>query len=109
MLVFLLGGLAVALVLAAGVSRYASSQPDGLERVAEDRGLDTRERPHALADSPFADYSTTGVEDRGLSIGIAGALGVVVTFSLAAGAVGIVTIIRRRSTGTDAIAKPTAT
>lgn len=77
----------MALVLAFGVSRYASSQPDGLERVAADHTIDSDEEAHALADGPFADYTTRGIDDSGLSTGIAGILGVAVTFGVAGGLV----------------------
>jgi hypothetical protein len=86
-LVFVGAGLVVALLLAFGVSRYASSQPDGLEKVAADHALDEGEQTHALADGPLADYSTAGVDDEGLSTGVAGAVGVVLTFALAGGLV----------------------
>jgi PDGLE domain len=91
---FLLAGLAVALLLAFGVSRYASSQPDGLAKVAVDENLDTGEREHPLADGPLAGYATTGVDDDGLSTGLAGVVGVAVTFAIAGGAVWVA---RRRS------------
>ena len=84
---FVVAGLVVALVLAFGVSRYASSQPDGLEKVAADHALDTGEQAHAAADGPLADYSTRGIDDAGLSTGVAGVVGVVITFALAGGLV----------------------
>ena len=59
---FILGGLALALALAFGASRYASSQPDGLEKVAAENGLDSDEKPYALTDGPFADYETRGIQ-----------------------------------------------
>lgn len=77
---FLLSGLVVALLLAAVVSFYASSSPDGLEKVAADKGIDAKEEPHALSDSPFADYGTKGVDDERLSGGLAGLAGVGITF-----------------------------
>jgi hypothetical protein len=91
---FIVVGLVVALTLAFGVSRYASSQPDGLEKVAADKGLDSNEKSHALSDGPFADYETRGVSDPGLGTGIAGVVGVVITFCVAGGVVWIV--VRRR-------------
>lgn len=93
---FVVGGLVVALVLGFGVSRWASSQPDGLERVATDHGLDTGIEDHAMADGPLADYSTAGVDDEGLGTGIAGVVGVVVVFALAGGSVWAVDRARRR-------------
>jgi hypothetical protein len=98
---FVIGGLAVALVLAFGVSRYASSEPDGLERVAADNGIDTDEADHALADGPFADYAAEGVEDEGLATGLAGVVGVAATFAVAGGAVWLLTRARPSRSGRD--------
>ncbi|MGZ8630276.1 MAG: PDGLE domain-containing protein [Actinomycetota bacterium] len=79
---FLVGGLIVALGLAFIGSPLASSSPDGLERVSVDEGFDSTAQDHGLADSPLADYGVRGVEDEGLSTGLAGIIGVVVTFGL---------------------------
>jgi hypothetical protein len=95
---FLLGGLAVALVLAFAVSRYASSEPDGLERVAADHAIDADEQPHTLADGPFAGYATRGIGDEGTSTGVAGIVGVLVTFATAGGLVALVTVVARSRT-----------
>ena len=84
---FILGGLVVTLALAFGASRYASPKPDGLERVAVDKGLDSNETTHALAASPLADYETRGMSDAGLRTGIAGVIGVVIVFGIAGGTV----------------------
>jgi cobalt/nickel transport system permease protein len=90
----LLVGLFVALVLAGGVSYYASASPDGLNKVSEEKGFSDRATEHGLADSPVADYSTRGVGDARLSGGIAGVLGVLATFAVG----GVVfAVVRRRS------------
>lgn len=100
---FIVAGLLVALVLAFGVSRFASSEPDGLEKVAADQSLDAGEQPHAMAESPFADYSTRGVDDAGISTGIAGVVGVFVTFAVAGGLVWVaVRVGHRRSAAASA-------
>lgn len=93
---FFIGGLFIAVLLVFGVSRYASSAPDGLEKVAADKELDSGEKPHALSDGPFADYETRGVEDSGMSTGVAGLVGVVITFVIAGGLVGLATRASRR-------------
>lgn len=80
---FVVAGLALALVLAFVVSRSASSDPDGLERVAIDEGFAETAGDHALADGPLADYTTEGVDDPGTSTGVAGVVGVIVVFALA--------------------------
>lgn len=90
---FLLVGLVVALLLAGVASFYASSQPDGLERVAADHGLDAGTTPHHTAGSPLADYGVAGVHDERMSVGLAGVIGVGVTFVLGAG---LVLLVRGR-------------
>jgi cobalt/nickel transport system permease protein len=90
----LLVGFLLALVLAGGVSYYASSAPDGLNKVAADQGFDSTAADHPLADSPVADYEVRGVDDRRLSGGLAGVLGVVAT--LAVGGVLFTVVGRRR-------------
>ncbi|WP_106971877.1 energy-coupling factor ABC transporter permease [Streptomyces xylophagus] len=74
-----LTGLAASLLLAGFVSFYASSNPDGLEKVAADHGIDRKAKEHASADSPLADYGVRDVEDTRLSGGLAGVIGVGVT------------------------------
>lgn len=88
----ILVGLLVALVLAGGVSYYASASPDGLNKVSEDKGFADRASEHDLADSPVAGYSTRGVDDERLSGGIAGVLGVLATFAVG----GVVFVVVRR-------------
>jgi len=71
-------GTALAAVLliaavAAVVSQFASSNPDGLSRVAADNGI-TGSAP--LSGNPlFADYATQGIRDERLSLAIAGLTG----------------------------------
>ncbi|MEV6764849.1 energy-coupling factor ABC transporter permease [Streptomyces sp. NPDC051105] len=72
-------GLATSLVLAGFVSFYASADPDGLEKVAHDRGIDVKAEEHAAADSPLADYGVKDISDARLSGGLAGVIGVGVT------------------------------
>jgi cobalt/nickel transport system permease protein len=92
-------GLLVALVLAGGVSYWASSAPDGLNKVAADQGLDKGAKDHQLDDSPLAGYETDGVGGGRLSGGLAGVVGVAVTFLLVGG---LVWGVRRRNASTDA-------
>lgn len=91
---FVAVGLAVALALAFLVGPAASSEPDGLERVAIDQGFADREAPHALAGAPTAGYEVDGVDDDRLSAALAGVLGVVATFVLAGG---LLVVVRRTS------------
>ncbi|MGW3016113.1 energy-coupling factor ABC transporter permease [Streptomyces longwoodensis] len=88
-------GLVTSLVLAGFVSYYASSSPDGLEKVAADHGIDRKAEQHTNADSPLADYGVKDVEDARLSGGLAGVIGVGVT--VVAGSAVFWTLRRRRA------------
>jgi cobalt/nickel transport protein len=76
---FYLGGLLVSLVLAGVVSFYASSHPDGLEKVASEIGFIDNAKEPATAGSALADYGVAGVENERASVGIAGVIGVAAT------------------------------
>ncbi|MFI0239762.1 energy-coupling factor ABC transporter permease [Streptomyces sp. NPDC016845] len=88
-------GLITSLVLAGFVSFYASANPDGLEKVAHDKGIDSKTEEHASAGSPLADYGVKDITDARLSGGLAGIIGVGVT--VVAGS-GIFWALRRRRT-----------
>ncbi|MFE4307331.1 energy-coupling factor ABC transporter permease [Streptomyces sp. NPDC056891] len=90
-----IGGLVSALVLAGFVSFYASASPDGLEKVAADKGIDSKVEDHAAADSPLADYGVKGIETARLSGGLAGAIGVGATLAVGTG---VFWVVRRRRT-----------
>ena len=78
-------GLVLSLVLAGGLSYYASSEPDGFEKSAGEIGfLDTAE-DSPLASSPLADYGVTGIENERLSGGLAGVIGVASTAAISFG------------------------
>jgi hypothetical protein len=77
------GGLLVALGLAFLVSPYASSSPDGLNKVAIDKGFSDAEKESATADSPLAGYGVKGVDSEKLSTGLSGVIGVAVVFGIA--------------------------
>ena len=93
---FLVAGLLVALLLAGVVSGFASSDPDGLERVAEDKGFAETAEDHALGTGPLADYGVSGVENERLSTGLAGVLGVGITFAFG---LGLFALVRRSRAG----------
>ena len=83
--IFVAAALVVALGLAFFVSPQASSQPDGLNKVAIDKGFADNEKPHALEDAPTAGYAVKGVDNERLATGLAGLIGVTVTFAIAGG------------------------
>jgi cobalt/nickel transport system permease protein len=95
---FIAAGLAVAGALAFFVGPEASSKPDGLNRVAIDEGFDRKARAHSLDDLPTAGYAVNGVDDTRLGTGLAGLIGVTVTFALGAGLFLVVRRSRRAPT-----------
>ncbi|KWX02191.1 Substrate-specific component NikM of nickel ECF transporter [Carbonactinospora thermoautotrophica] len=98
---FILAGLLVSLVLAGFVSHFASSDPDGLERVAEDKGFIASAQDHPLGNSPLADYQARGVENPWLSGSLAGVTGVVLTFVVGSGVFWLASRGRRRSAAAE--------
>lgn len=87
-------GLVVCLVIAGAVSFFASSSPDGLEKVAEDTGFieDAVDNPNA--ELPLADYGEAG----GIPVGVAGIIGVVLTIGVA---FGLFWLLARRRSSSD--------
>lgn len=86
---FVLIGLGAALIIAAIISPFASSNLDGLERVAEDLGFTEQADPEAPAQklptaSVFEGYALRGVPAP-LATPIAGVVGVLATFGAAWG------------------------
>ncbi|MGW2109870.1 energy-coupling factor ABC transporter permease [Streptomyces sp. NPDC001948] len=88
-------GLVTALVLAGFVSYYASANPDGLEKVAADQGIDKKTEEHAAKDSLLADYGVKDVSNTRLSGGLAGVIGVGVTIGVGSGVFYV--LLRRRT------------
>ncbi|MGK7231169.1 energy-coupling factor ABC transporter permease [Streptomyces hygroscopicus] len=86
-------GLAAALLCAGVVSFYASASPDGLEKVAHDKGIDKKAEDHAAKDSPLADYGVKDISDARLSGGLAGVIGVGATLAVGSG---VFIVVRRR-------------
>jgi len=100
-LVFTMAGLAVAVALALIVSPWASSSPDGMEKVAEDKGFieAAEETEPVWESSPIPDYAVPGLteeavnEETGeveeeptrLATALAGLIGTVAIFLIAWG------------------------
>ena len=91
---FLISGFIASLFLAGVVSFYASSNPDGLEKVAQDIGFIETAEDHTYAEGALADYGVKGVENPRLSTGLAGVIGVVATGVVSTG---IFMLVRRKS------------
>lgn len=76
-------GLVASLGLAIFASPFASSHPDGLERVAEDLQLAREDKP--LLKGLLPDYQVPGISREGLGTAIAGGIGTVLAFGLSLG------------------------
>jgi cobalt/nickel transport protein len=72
-------GFVITLLIAGVFSFYASSSPDGLEKVAIDLGFIDTAKDSAVSDTALAEYGVKGVENERLSVGIAGIVGVFAT------------------------------
>jgi len=72
------GGLGLALAIAAFLSPFASSSPDGLERVAEDLGF--LDKGITLFASPIPDYLFPGVGNEKIATALAGIIGTGLVF-----------------------------
>jgi cobalt/nickel transport system permease protein len=81
----LIVGLIVSIVIASILSFYASSQPDGLEKVTADQSLDVNAVDSANSDSALADYGVAGVENERASAFLGGLIGVAITGLAGAG------------------------
>lgn len=87
-------GLALAVGLATAAAPFASSSPDGLEKVAEEKGFADEGRLHAVQeDAPVPDYAFPGIDSPRLATGVAGFVGTLVTFALG---YGLIALLRRR-------------
>lgn len=96
MRLFVVLALAVAVGLATAVSPFASSSPDGLERVAGDKRFLERGRLAAIQeDSPVPDYAFPGIDDERVATGLAGFTGTLLVFGIG---YGIAVVARRPRT-----------
>ena len=99
--VFVIVALAVAVGLGTAVSPYASSSPDGLEKVAETRSFADEGKLHAIQeDVPIADYAVPGIDNPRVATGVAGFIGVLFVFGFGYGLA--YTLRRRGPRGADA-------
>ncbi len=84
--------LLVTLLVAGGLSLFASGSPDGLEKVATDTGFDATAGDSATSSSPLADYQARFL-DGAAGQAVAGIVGVLVTLALF---YGLARLLRRR-------------
>jgi len=81
LLIFLL----LALVVAAFLSPFASTNPDGLDRVAHDLGFGGKGEAKGLFKTLIPNYELPGIENKAIATSLAGVLGTLFTFGVAYG------------------------
>lgn len=78
-------GLVTALFLAILISPFASLWPDGLEKVAEDKGFLEKGKVQPLFTSPIPDYVLPGVKSEKMATSLAGIMGTLAVFGIGYG------------------------
>ncbi|MBN1354116.1 MAG: PDGLE domain-containing protein [Candidatus Omnitrophica bacterium] len=82
-------GLFIALVLAFVLSPFASPWPDGLEKVAEDKGFIAKADIKPVLESPLPDYVWPGLRSEKLATSFAGIFGTLLIFGIGYGLAGL--------------------
>ncbi|MEM4201986.1 MAG: PDGLE domain-containing protein [Candidatus Hadarchaeum sp.] len=77
-----IAGLIIALFMASVLSLFASSEPDGLERVAEDQGFAEKAEGQEVIQAPIPDYILPGIEDEKVAASLAGLTGVLIILGI---------------------------
>ncbi|MFH1994168.1 MAG: PDGLE domain-containing protein [Nitrospinota bacterium] len=83
-------GLAIALFLAIFLSPFASPHPDGLERVAEEKGFLERGEITQVVSSPIPNYAWPNIENEALATALAGLAGTLIVFAAGYGLAALV-------------------
>ncbi|MCL4240659.1 MAG: PDGLE domain-containing protein [Dehalococcoidia bacterium] len=93
-----IAGLLITVLVVIFLAPLASSDPDGLDRVSEDKGFADQGK-----DSPYSflpDYSVPGIDDERATVIISGLIGVAIVFVLTMAFGAYVRQQSRRSTNT---------
>lgn len=90
----ILFGLIVAIFLALVLSPFASPSPDGLEKVAEDKGFLEKGEVEPTFPSPIPDYVWPGLKNEAVATSSAGVFGTLVVFGLG---YGLAALIRHKT------------
>ncbi len=99
--IFILAGLALCVALAFAISPFASSSPDGLERVAEDKGFleKAEETTPAWQSAPISDYEFPGLAENhpAWATAVAGLIGTIGIFLLGWGLALVLSVRKKDS------------
>lgn len=77
-----IGAIVIILAVGVGLSQIASSQPDGLEHVAEQQGFAVAAGEHVLQDAPLAGYGENLDGSSGTATAISALIGIAATAGL---------------------------
>lgn len=77
---WILGGIGISVVVVVAAAFLASSDPDGLERVAGDQGIIGRAQDALYAILP--DYTIPGIDDPVVSTILSGVVGIAIVFGI---------------------------
>lgn len=75
-------GLLIALILAILISPFASKRPDGLEKVAKDKGFIEKGEGTPILPIPMPDYTFPWIKNEKITTSIAGMSGALIVFLL---------------------------
>ncbi|MCX6357520.1 MAG: PDGLE domain-containing protein [Candidatus Aureabacteria bacterium] len=78
-------GLCAALLLALLISPFASPWPDGLEKVAGDKGFLQKGEGKPVLAAPIPDYAWPGIRREGVATAVAGVAGTLIVFAVSWG------------------------
>jgi len=96
-LLFLLAAVLLALI----ISPIASPRPDGLEKVAGDKGFIEKADVKPTVRSPLRDYIMPGIKNEKVATAIAGALGTLLVFGIGYGLAAILGAKQRNKKGSN--------
>jgi cobalt/nickel transport protein len=85
--------LGIALAIALFLSPFASSWPDGLERVAKDLGFIEKGEGTEMLKAPLPDYKIQGLDNEGFSTALSGTIGTLAMFGIG---LGVARLLRRK-------------
>ena len=75
-------GLCAALLVGGFISLFASSRPDGLQRVATDKGFLRKGEVRPAVSAPIPDYALQGLKNKKLALSLSGILGTFLVFGV---------------------------
>lgn len=88
-------GLMIAVLLALVLSPFASPWPDGLEKVAEDKGFLEKGEGEPVFNAPIPDYAWPGVKSEKMATSLAGVMGTLVVFLIGYGLASLIQVQRK--------------